>query len=103
MNIKNPWENAKALYPVGAQAQGTVKKKFPFGVFLELSGAPDVIAFLDIASYNPAGEPPPAPLPDPGARVTGTIAAHNERDKQLRIRVGPPVHQIMDKRANDHT
>ncbi|PZT74757.1 MULTISPECIES: hypothetical protein [unclassified Streptomyces] len=60
----------------------------PFGVFIELDGSPEVIGFLDIASYNPG--PPVAGLPEVGAGVSGEVAYHDERKRQIRVRVGEP-------------
>ncbi|WP_181793138.1 hypothetical protein [Streptomyces sp. WELS2] len=101
MSTEKQWEEAKRLYPVGESVQGTVKAKFPFGVFLELSGAQEVTVFLDIASYNPAAELHPAPLPEVGSPVDGVVSFHNERDKQIRVRVGPAVHHILNTGSGD--
>lgn len=89
------WEAAKRLYPLGSVARGTVKDRFPYGAFLELDAAPGVTGFLDLVSYNPGGtlndpEVPPPELPCVGDRVEGAVADHVDRDRQIRIRVGPP-------------
>jgi ribosomal protein S1 len=89
------WEAAKKRYPVGSAAQGRVKDRFPFGVFLELDDAPGVNGFVDLLSYNPDGtindpEAPPVPLPEVGETVEGTVAMHVDRDRQIRVRVGAP-------------
>ncbi|MFE9901626.1 hypothetical protein [Streptomyces achromogenes] len=101
MSTEKQWEEAKSLYPLGAEVQATVKVKFPFGVFLELPGAPEVTGFLDIASYNPTTGPDPAPLPDAGSPVDVVVSFHNERDKQIRVRVGPAAHHIANKETRD--
>ncbi|MEU7559212.1 hypothetical protein [Streptomyces eurythermus] len=101
MSTEKQWKEAKQLYPVGEAVQGTVKAKFPFGVFLELSGAQEVTAFLDVASYNPETELHPAPLPEVGSSVSGVVSFHNERDKQIRVRVGPAVHHIINTEPRD--
>jgi len=88
------WETAKTRYPVGSTARGRVKDQFPFGVFLELDDAPGVNGFIDLLSYNPDGtinDPaaPPVPLPEVGEVVEGVVAMHVDRDRQIRVRVGP--------------
>lgn len=95
MTVDEAWENAKNLYPLGSAAQGQVKDRFPYGVFLDLDGAPGVNGFLDLVSHNPNGtlndpEVPPVPLPQVGDRLEGIVVAHVDRDRQIRIRVGPP-------------
>ncbi|WP_328670902.1 hypothetical protein [Streptomyces sp. NBC_00328] len=95
MTTEQSWEGAKRTYPLGSVAQGRVKDRFPYGVFLELDDAPGVNGFLDLVSYNPDGtlndpEIPPVPLPQVGDRVEGVVADHVDRDRQIRIRVGPP-------------
>jgi ribosomal protein S1 len=89
------WAAAKRAYPVGAAARGTVKDRFPYGVFLHLDEASGVHGFIDLVSYNPDGtlnDPaaPPVPLPQVGDRVEGVVADLVDRDRQIRIRVGPP-------------
>ncbi|MEU3414355.1 hypothetical protein ABZ760_24325 [Streptomyces sp. NPDC006658] len=102
MSTEKQWEEAKRLYPVGEEVRGTVKAKFPFGVFLELPGAQEISGFLDVASYNPATGLHPAPLPEVGSPVKGIVSFHNERDKQIRVRVGPAVHHIINTGTPDH-
>ncbi|MFG3049085.1 hypothetical protein ACGFZR_29690 [Streptomyces sp. NPDC048241] len=82
------WENAKLRHPVGSETHGVVRIRRPFGVFIELDGSPEVIGFLDIASYNP--DPPVLDLPEVGAGVLVEVAFHNEQKKQIRVRVGEP-------------
>lgn len=101
MSTEKQWQDAKVLYPTGTEAHAKVKAKFPFGVFLELEKAPEVTAFLDIASYNPEDESSPASLPDIDSLVVGIVSSHVERDKQIRIRVGPELHHIIDQQTSD--
>lgn len=82
------WEDAKLRHPVGSRVDGVVRVRRPFGVFVELDGAPEVIAFLDIASYNP--DPPVDELPEAGEGVSGEVAFHDDRKRQIRVRVGAP-------------
>lgn len=88
------WEEAKKKLPVGAPVHGVVKARFPFGVFLEVSDAPGAVIFMDLASYNPEGQEPPAtpgnPLPGVGEEVHGLIAHHEEQGQQIRVRIGRP-------------
>lgn len=86
--MKGEWEDAKLQHPVGSKAHGVVRVRRPFGVFIELDGSPDVIGFLDIASYNP--DPPVLELPEVGAEVSVEVAFHDEQKKQIRVRVGEP-------------
>ncbi|MER6628880.1 hypothetical protein ABT301_11640 [Streptomyces sp. NPDC000987] len=94
MTTEQIWETAKRRYPVGSTARGRVKDRFPFGVFLELDDAPGINGFVDLLSYNPDGtindpEAPPVPLPEVGEVVEGIVAMHVDRDRQIRLRVGP--------------
>ncbi|WP_329029048.1 MULTISPECIES: hypothetical protein [unclassified Streptomyces] len=82
------WEDAKLRHPVGGRVDGVVRVRRPFGVFIELDGAPEVIAFLDIVSYNP--DPPVDELPEVGEGVSGEVAFHDDRKRQIRVRVGAP-------------
>ncbi|MEW2299401.1 hypothetical protein AB0958_05335 [Streptomyces sp. NPDC006655] len=87
--------SSEEAIPGGGAARGKVKDRFPFGVFLDLDDAPGVNGFVDLLSYNPDGtiddpEAPPVPLPEVGETVTGTVAMHVDRDRQIRIRVGAP-------------
>ncbi|MFI1565066.1 hypothetical protein ACH4ZX_18775 [Streptomyces sp. NPDC020490] len=88
------WGTAKRRYPVGSTARGRVEARLPFGVFLELDDAPGVNGFVDLLSYNPDGtinDPaaPPAALPEVGEVVEGIVTVHVDRDRQIRLRVGP--------------
>ncbi|MGW2558206.1 hypothetical protein ACWCXB_02965 [Streptomyces sp. NPDC001514] len=69
-----------------------MKAKFDLGVFLELEYAPEVNGFVDNASYNPsgAGEDTHKQLPNIGELVEGTVVSLDDRDRQIRIRVGAP-------------
>lgn len=86
--MEDELENAKLRHPVGSKTHGVVRIRRPFGVFIELDGAPEVIGFLDIASYNP--NPPVLDLPEVGARVSVEVAFHDEQKRQIRVRVGQP-------------
>ncbi|PZT74754.1 MULTISPECIES: RNA-binding protein [unclassified Streptomyces] len=86
--MEDAWEDAKLRYPVGGRAHGVVRVRRPFGVFIELDGAPEVIALLDIASYNP--DPLVVELPEVGEGVFGEVAFHDEQQRQIRVRVGAP-------------
>jgi ribosomal protein S1 len=92
MADSEPWQHAKALYPVGENIRGTVEVRFPFGVVLELSGvAPHIMGFIDIVSYNPIGnDQSVASLPNAGEIIEGVVAELVDRDQQVRIRVGHP-------------
>ncbi|MEU6163215.1 hypothetical protein [Streptomyces tanashiensis] len=92
MTHEESWQKAKERYPVGSAARGVVKARFPFGVFLELEEASAVKGFVDIVSYNPGGpgDESPAPLPEVGETVEGTVVSLVDRDQQIRIQVGPP-------------
>lgn len=90
MTSANSWEDAKLKYPINSPVRGKVKAAFPFGVFIELEGEPEVKAFLDVASYNPSGDiSDHVPLPQVGDVVEGSVSTHSDRDKQIRLRVGP--------------
>ncbi|GHI07989.1 hypothetical protein [Streptomyces cellostaticus] len=96
MTSEDQWQEAKRLHAVGSEVRGTVNAKFPFGVFLDLPETPEITGFLDIASYNPTStDSSPVPLPDVGVSVAGVVSYHDEQSKQIRIRVGPPVHHII--------
>ncbi|MEV0639678.1 hypothetical protein AB0I77_33035 [Streptomyces sp. NPDC050619] len=95
MTAEETWEAAKRRYPVGSDAHGRVKARFPFGVFVELDAAPGCNGFIDLLSYNPDGTindlaAPAVPLPEVGEIVEGIVAIHVDRDRQIRIRVGAP-------------
>ncbi|MEV8043990.1 hypothetical protein ACF06D_18380 [Streptomyces griseoluteus] len=86
--MEDEWEDAKLRHPVGSKTHGVVRMRRPFGVFIELDGSPEVIGFLDIASYNP--DPPVLDLPEVGASVSAEVAFHDEQKRQIRVRVGEP-------------
>ncbi|MFD9522246.1 hypothetical protein [Streptomyces sp. NPDC059979] len=90
------WREIKIRYPVGACVTGKVEVKFQHGVFLELDGAPEVRAFVDLLSYNPDGIARGGGLPEVGELVTGSVAELVDRDQQLRIRVGAPFWESTD-------
>ncbi|WP_024757977.1 hypothetical protein [Streptomyces exfoliatus] len=92
MALAESWQKAKERYPVGSTARGVVKARFDFGVFLELEEAPAVKGFVDVVSYNPGdpGGETPAPLPEVGETVEGTVVSLVDRDQQIRLQVGPP-------------
>ncbi|MFF2790163.1 hypothetical protein ACFVT6_25990 [Streptomyces sp. NPDC058049] len=90
------WEEIKSTYPTGARVTGAVKVKFQHGVFLELDGAPEVRAFVDLLSYNPNGAMQGFGLPEVGEIITGVVAELVDRDQQLRIRVGAPFWENSD-------
>ncbi|MFG2485809.1 hypothetical protein ACGFSI_24010 [Streptomyces virginiae] len=85
-----PWVHLKSRYPMGALVTGRVKVKFQHGVFLELDENPEARVFVDLLSYNPGGTGGSEGLPAVGEFVTGVVADLVDRDRQLRVRVGPP-------------
>ncbi|MGW7328263.1 hypothetical protein ACWGIU_06530 [Streptomyces sp. NPDC054840] len=94
---KAPWRETKVRYHVGTCVTGRVRVKFQHGVFLELDGDPEVRAFVDLLSYNPDEAVREGALPEVGALVTGIVAHLVDRDRQLRIRVGPPFWENADR------
>ncbi|MFJ6053909.1 hypothetical protein [Streptomyces sp. NPDC092307] len=84
------WERLKSGYPVGARVTGRVKVAFQHGVFLEVDGDPEARVFVDLLSYDPGGTSAGGGLPGVGELVTGVVADRVDRDRQLRVRVGPP-------------
>ncbi|THA58147.1 hypothetical protein E6P78_30540 [Streptomyces sp. A0958] len=86
--MEDAWDEAELRHLVGSKTHGVVRIRRPFGVFLELDGSPEVIEFLDIASYN--SNPPVLDLPEVGARVSVEVAFHDEQKRQIRVRVGEP-------------
>lgn len=92
MSSEEEWRHVKELYKVGSRAAGVVEAHFPFGFFVKLDDAPNTKGFIDIISYNPRGESPgPEGWPKVGERIDGVVADLVDRDRQVRIRVGPPL------------
>ncbi|MGZ3142266.1 hypothetical protein ACVDFE_09780 [Lentzea chajnantorensis] len=70
----------------------TVAATRRFGLFLTFDEVPNATGFVDALSYRPQGVSlSPEELPEAGSRIRGLVVEHSEHNKQIRVRVGPPV------------
>ncbi|GAA3805639.1 MULTISPECIES: S1 RNA-binding domain protein [Amycolatopsis] len=85
------WAAAKERFPIGSVVEAVVAEHLPFGMIVTLPG--EVPALIDAISYRPGGEDvfDHSKWPAVGEPVHGTIADHRDRNRQIQVRVGPPV------------
>ncbi|HVQ93669.1 MAG TPA: hypothetical protein VMU51_21710 [Mycobacteriales bacterium] len=89
MKDDSAWSAAVARLPFGAVVHGVVTQRYPFGVFVRLTEAPDVTAIVEINNYRPHSVPvSPEDLPAVGDRIEGVVVDHAEFNQQIRLRVG---------------
>ena len=88
---QSAWSEAVARLPFGSVVHGVVTQRWPFGVFVKMDEAPEVVAIVEINNYRPHGGPvSPDELPAVGDRVEGVVVDHAEFNRQIRLRVGDP-------------
>jgi len=85
------WAAAKERFPIGAAVETVVAQHLRFGMVVTLPGG--VLALIDMISYRPAGEDvhDHSRWPAVGETIHGAVADHQESNRQIRIRVGPPI------------
>jgi hypothetical protein len=90
MNDSDSWDTIKESYPLGVETDVTIKKKVPFGMFVELRGYPQASALIDALSFRPGDRDvwDHSEWPEVGSTVRAIVAEHVDRNRQVRLRVG---------------
>lgn len=87
------WEASKSRFPIGSEVSVVVRQHMPFGMFVELPADPTASAFIDLASYHPGGQEvvDHTQWPSEGEAIDAIVADHVDRNRQIRLRVGPEI------------
>lgn len=80
--VRAGWGATVRALPVGSRITGEVIGRRPFGIFLRMDGVPDALALAEITRM-PLGKE----LPALGALVSGEVYWHDDRNRQLRVRL----------------
>ncbi len=80
--VRRAWLATVEAFPVGAPVAGEVVGRRPFGVFIRVDDAPDLVALAEITAM-PVG----AELPALGDRVAGEVIWHTEHNHQVKVRL----------------
>lgn len=80
------WENAKALYPVGTQVTGLLKRFFPQGAIVQLRDA------LGVADSRQCRESFGSDVMGTGYRTTAVVEGYDEVNQWIILR-SPQVHR----------
>ncbi|MFJ8813242.1 RNA-binding protein [Amycolatopsis thermoflava] len=85
------WAAAKERFPIGAAVAAVVEQHLPFGMVVTLPGG--LPALIDAISYRPGGEDvfDHSKWPATGESIEAVVADHRDRNRQIQLRVGPPV------------
>ncbi|NUS44265.1 MAG: RNA-binding protein [Mycobacteriaceae bacterium] len=78
--VRGAWPDTVRALPIGTSVAGVVIGRQPFGVFLRLDDLPAVLGLAETVAL-PRG----LRLPRLGARVTGRVLSHEERNCQVKI------------------
>ncbi len=76
------WLATCRALPLGTRITGVVVGRRPFGVFLQISGAPDAVGLAEIT-----GAPPNAVLPALGEPVSGEVIWWAHHNRQVKIKL----------------
>ncbi|MEV5296574.1 RNA-binding protein [Amycolatopsis methanolica] len=85
------WAAAKERFPIGSAVAAVVEQHLPFGMVVTLPGG--LPALIDAISYRPGGEDvfDHSKWPATGESIEAVVADHRDRNRQIQLRVGPPV------------
>jgi hypothetical protein len=76
------WAETVEALPEGKVVTGRVIGRQPFGVFVDISGAPGAIGLAEITAM-----PRDVVLPSVGAIVRGAVISHVEHNHQVKLRL----------------
>ncbi|MFG3339912.1 phosphotransferase [Glycomyces sp. NPDC048151] len=77
------WAASVRALPLEGRVKGRVYRRERFGIFIDLDGCPDAHGFADIAGARCRHRG----LPEVGARVSGWVRQHNDRNFQITVRL----------------
>ena len=82
MNNDLAWESLKQTLRVGTKLRGKVTHHAPYGIFVEIKGAP-FAGLVPITDFKDSGSMTPEEYPPVGSVVDGVVLGFKDNGKQI--------------------